>query len=135
MIRSTSIDIENQKVLDEVVVTGEKSKMEFQIDKRVFNIGEDISSTGMGALEVLNRVPSVTVNIEGEVSLRGSTGVQILIDGKPSILADDQSNALGSITADMIEKVEVITNPSAKYDAEGTSGILNIVLKKEEKRG
>ncbi|MEM9855852.1 MAG: TonB-dependent receptor [Bacteroidota bacterium] len=126
---------ENQKVLDEVVVTGEKSKMEFQIDKRVFNIGEDISSTGMGALEVLNRVPSVTVNIEGEVSLRGSTGVQILIDGKPSILADDQSNALGSITADMIEKVEVITNPSAKYDAEGTSGILNIVLKKEEKKG
>ena len=126
---------ENQKLLEEVVVTGEKSKMEFQIDKRVFNIGEDISSTGMGALEVLNRVPSVTVNIEGEVSLRGSTGVQILIDGKPSILADDQSNALGSITADMIEKVEVITNPSAKYDAEGTSGILNIVLKKEEKKG
>ncbi|MEM8567808.1 MAG: outer membrane beta-barrel family protein [Bacteroidota bacterium] len=126
---------ENQQLLDEVVVTGEKSKMEFQIDKRVFNIGEDISSTGMGALEVLNRVPSVTVNIEGDVSLRGSTGVQILIDGKPSILADDQSNALGSITADMIEKVEVITNPSAKYDAEGTSGILNIVLKKEEKKG
>ncbi|MEM8939278.1 MAG: carboxypeptidase-like regulatory domain-containing protein, partial [Bacteroidota bacterium] len=126
---------ENQQILDEVVVMGEKSKMEFQIDKRVFNIGEDISSTGMGALEVLNRVPSVTVNIEGEVSLRGSTGVQILIDGKPSILADEQSNALGSITADMIEKVEVITNPSAKYDAEGTSGILNIVLKKEEKKG
>ncbi|MEM8893103.1 MAG: outer membrane beta-barrel family protein [Bacteroidota bacterium] len=126
---------ENQKMLEEIVVTGQQSKMEFQIDKRVFNIGEDISSTGMGALEVLNRVPSVTVNIEGEVSLRGSTGVQILIDGKPSILADDQSNALGTITADMIEKVEVITNPSAKYDAEGTSGILNIVLKKEEKKG
>lgn len=126
---------EDSKVLDEVVVTGEKSRTEFQIDKRVFNVGNDISSTGMGALEVLNRVPSVTVSIEGEVSLRGSTGVQILVDGKPSILADDQSNALGSITADMIEKIEVITNPSAKYDAEGTSGILNIVLKKEEKKG
>ena len=126
---------ENSKMLDEVVVAGEKSRTDFQIDKRVFNVGKDISSTGMGALEVLNRVPSVTVNIEGEVSLRGSTGVQILIDGKPSILADEQSNALGTITADMIEKIEVITNPSAKYDAEGTSGILNIVLKKEEKKG
>ena len=126
---------EDNKVLDEVVVTGEKSRTEFQIDKRVFNVGNDIASTGMGAMELLNRVPSVTVNIEGEVSLRGSTGVQILIDGKPSILADDLSNALGSITADMIEKIEVITNPSAKYDAEGTSGILNIVLKKEEKEG
>lgn len=126
---------ESSQVLDEVVVSGTKSSTEFQIDKRVFNIGNDISSTGMGALEVLNRVPSVTVNIEGEVSLRGSGGVQILIDGKPSILADDQSNALGSLTADMIEKIEVITNPSAKYDAEGSSGILNIVLKKEEKKG
>lgn len=126
---------EDNKLLEEVVVKGEKSTTEFQIDKRVFNIGNDISSTGMGALEVLNRVPSVTVNIEGQVSLRGSTGVQILIDGKPSILADDQSNALGSITADMIEKIEVITNPSAKYDAEGSSGILNIVLKKEERKG
>lgn len=126
---------ESKQVLEEVVVTGEKSRTEFQVDKRVFNVGDDISSTGMGALEVLNRVPSVTVNIEGEISLRGSTGVQILVDGKPSILADEQSNALGSITADMIEKIEVITNPSAKYDAEGSSGILNIVLKKDEKKG
>ncbi|MEP2512569.1 MAG: outer membrane beta-barrel family protein [Reichenbachiella sp.] len=126
---------EDSKVLNEVVVAGQKSTTEFKVDKRVFNVGNDLSSTGMGALELLNHVPSVNVNIEGEVSLRGSTGVQILIDGKPSILADEQSNALGTITADMIEKVEVITNPSAKYDAEGTSGILNIVLKKEEKKG
>lgn len=126
---------EDSALLDEVVVSAERSRTEFQIDKRVFNVGNDISSTGMGALEVLNKVPSVNVNIEGEVSLRGSTGVQILIDGKPSILADDPSNALGAVTADMIEKIEVITNPSAKYDAEGTSGILNIVLKKEEKKG
>ncbi|TRX47061.1 TonB-dependent receptor [Fulvivirga sp. M361] len=126
---------EDRKVLDEVVVAGQRSRTEFQVDKRVFNVGDDLSSTGMGALEVLNNVPSVNVSIEGEVSLRGSTGVQILIDGKPSILSDEQSNALGTITADMIEKIEVITNPSAKYDAEGTSGILNIVLKKEEKKG
>ena len=78
---------------------------------------------------------SVNVNIEGEISLRGSQGVQILINGKPSVLASAEGNALGSITADMIEQIEVITNPSAKYDAEGTSGIINIILKKSEKRG
>jgi len=121
--------------LDEVVVAAERSTTEFKLDKRVFNVGSDLSSTGAGALEVLNNVPSVNVNIEGEVSLRGSTGVQILINGKPSVLSDDASNALGTITAEMIEKVEVITNPSAKYEAEGTAGIINIVLKKNEKKG
>lgn len=126
---------EVNQALDEVEIRAEKSTTEFKLDKRVFNVGKDISSTGMGALEVLNNVPSVTVSIEGIVSLRGNAGVQILIDGKPSILADDPRNSLGSITADMIDKIEVITNPSAKYDAEGTSGILNIVLKKEERKG
>ena len=126
---------QDDQLLDEIMIVGEKSKMEFELDKRVFNIGKDISSTGMSALEVLNNVPSVTVSIEGDVRLRGNSGVQILIDGKPSIMADEQSNALGTITADMIEKIEVITNPSAKYEAEGTAGILNIVLKKEEKKG
>jgi outer membrane receptor protein involved in Fe transport len=125
----------DDQLLDEITVIGEKSRMQFELDKRVFNVGKDISSTGMSALEVLNNVPSVTVSIEGDVRLRGSSAVQILIDGKPSIMADERSNALGTITADMIERVEVITNPSAKYEAEGTSGILNIVLKKEEKRG
>ncbi len=122
-------------VLEEVELRAEKSSTEFKLDRRVFNVGKDLSTTGMGALEVLNNVPSVNVSIEGEVSLRGSSGVQILIDGKPSILADDPANTLSSITADMIDKIEVITNPSAKYDAEGTAGILNIVLKKEEKEG
>ncbi|GJM29738.1 MAG: TonB-dependent receptor [Cyclobacteriaceae bacterium] len=125
----------DDQLLDEITVEGEKSTMEFELDKKVFNVGKDITSTGMSALEVLNNVPSVTVSIEGDIRLRGSSGVQVLIDGKPSILADGQTNALGTITADMIEKIEVITNPSAKYDAEGTSGILNIVLKKEEKKG
>jgi len=126
---------EDAQTLDEVVVTATKSTTEFKLDKRVFNVGTDLSTTGAGALEVLNNVPSVNVNIEGEVTLRGSGGVQILINGKPSILSDDASNALGTITADMIDKVEVITNPSAKYEAEGTAGIINIVLKKDEKRG
>ncbi|MEO1714052.1 MAG: TonB-dependent receptor plug domain-containing protein, partial [Bacteroidota bacterium] len=126
---------EDAEVLDEVVVSAEKSQTTFQLDKRVFNVGQDLSSTGASALEVLNNVPSVNVNIEGQISLRGSSGVQILINGKPSILASEEGNALGTITADMIERVEVITNPSAKYEAEGTSGIINIVLKKEEKKG
>lgn len=126
---------EDVETLDEVVVRGEKSTTEFKLDKRVFNVGKDLSSTGASALDVLNNVPSVNVNIEGEISLRGSSGVQILINGKPSIIASEQGNAMGTITADMIEKIEVITNPSAKYDAEGTSGIINIVLKKEEREG
>lgn len=123
------------KLIDEVLISAEKSTTEFKLDKRVFNVGTDLSSTGASALEVLNNVPSVNVNIEGEISLRGSSGVQILVNGKPSILSDESSNALGTITADMIEKIEVITNPSAKYEAEGTAGIINIVLKKNEKKG
>ena len=126
---------ENSKVLGEVIVRAEKSSTEFKLDKRVFNVGKDLSSTGASALDVLNNVPSVNVNIEGEISLRGSTGVQILINGKPSVIANEKGGALGTITADMIDKIEVITNPSAKYDAEGTSGIINIVIKKEERKG
>lgn len=131
---SIKLEAINQ-ALEEVTVVHERSTTEFKLDKRVFNVGKDISSSGAGALEVLNHVPSVTVNIEGIVSLRGSSGVQILIDGKPSVMSDDPSKALGSITADMIERIEVITNPSAKYESEGTSGIINIVLKKEQKKG
>lgn len=126
---------EDSQTLDEVVVTATKSTTEFKLDKRVFNVGTDLSTTGASALEVLNNVPSVNVSIEGEVTLRGSGGVQILINGKPSVLADEAGGALGTITADMLESVEVITNPSAKYEAEGTSGIINLVLKKNEKNG
>lgn len=126
---------EDSQQLDEVVVQGEVSQTVFKLDKRVFNVGADLSSTGASALEVLNNVPSVNVNIEGQVSLRGSQGVQMLINGKPSVIANEQGNALGTLTADMIERIEVITNPSAKYDAEGTSGIINIILKKDEKKG
>ena len=121
--------------LDEFEIEVEKSTMEFKLDKRVFNVGKDISSTGASALEVLNNIPSVNVNIEGQISLRGAGGVQILINGKPSVIASEQGKGLSSITADMIEKIEVITNPSAKYEAEGSSGIINIVLKKDQRKG
>lgn len=140
-ISNNSIDLkevvlsEDLQALSEVVVRAEKSQTEFKLDKRIFNVGSDLSSTGASALEVLNNVPSVNVSIEGEVSLRGSQGVQILINGKPSVLASADGNALGTITADMIDRIEVITNPSAKYDAAGTAGIINIIIKKSEKRG
>jgi len=140
-IKNNHIDLgtitlfEDAAQLDEVVVQAEKSQTVFKLDKRIFNVGTDLSSTGASALEVLDNVPSVNVNIEGQISLRGSSGVQILINGKPSVLASEEGNALGSITADMIEKIEVITNPSAKYDASGTSGIINMILKKSEKKG
>lgn len=127
--------IESNVKLEEVEIRAEKSQTVFKLDKRVFNVGQDLSSTGASALELLNNVPSVNVNIEGEVTLRGSGGVQILINGKPSVLASDEGNALGTITSDMIEKIEVITNPSAKYEAEGTAGIINIVIKKDERKG
>ena len=139
--KSVNVDLgyiylkEQINILNEIEVRAEKSTTEFRLDKRVFNVGKDLSSTGASAYEVLENVPSVTVSIEGEVSLRGNSGVQILINGKPSVLADQSGNALGTITADMIDKVEVITNPSAKYEAEGTAGIINIVIKKEEREG
>lgn len=123
------------KSLDEVTVIAEKSTTQFRLDKRVFNVGKDISTSGASALEVLNHVPSVTVSMEGLVALRGSQGVQILINGKPSVMSDDPSKVLGTITADMIDRIEVITNPSAKYESEGTSGIINVILKKDEKEG
>ena len=126
---------QNAQNLGAFTIEEKRSSIEFKLDRRVFNVGEDITNQGLGALDVLNNVPSVNVDIEGNISLRGNAGVQILIDGKPSVLSDDGTNALGSITSDMIDRVEVITNPSAQYAAEGSSGIINIVLKKEEKKG
>lgn len=119
--------------LDDVVVRAEKSQTVFKLDKRVFNVGKDLVGSGGSALDILNNVPSVDVSIEGTISLRGNSSVQMLINGKPSVMAS--SKTLGTITADMIERVEVVTNPSAKYDAEGTSGIINIILKKNNKKG
>ncbi len=124
---------EESQGLDEVVIRAEKSQTQYELDKRIFNVGNDLVSTGASALDVLNNVPSVYVNIKGEISLRGSSGVRVLINGKPSVLA--QGNTLGTLTADMIERIEVITNPSAKYEAEGTSGIINIIIKKDQRQG
>ncbi|PWJ57452.1 outer membrane receptor protein involved in Fe transport [Dyadobacter jejuensis] len=122
--------------LGELVVQGEKSTMELSLDKRVFNVGKDLANAGGSAVDVLTNVPSVAVDVEGGVSLRGSGNVTILIDGKPSGLVSIKgSSGLQQLQASMIEKVEIITNPSARYQAEGMAGIINIVLKKERKEG
>lgn len=119
--------------LETVEIKNEKSTVEHKLDKKIFNVGTDLISKGGSALDILNNVPSVTVNSDGAVSLRGNSGVRILINGKPSVLS--ANNGLEQIPSESIEKIEVITNPSSKYDAEGTAGIINIVLKKNKKTG
>ncbi len=127
---------ESVTTLSEVEVTAEKSQMQLQLDKRVFNVGKDISNIGRSASEILENLPSIEVDIEGNVSLRGSENVRILVDGKPSgLLGIGRSDALRSLQGELIERIEVITNPGARYDAEGEVGIINIVLKKGKQKG
>ncbi|MDX1943170.1 MAG: TonB-dependent receptor, partial [Saprospiraceae bacterium] len=122
--------------LNEVLVQAEKSTMELKLDKRVFNVGKDLGNAGGSATEILNNIPSVTVDAEGNVRLRGNGNVRILIDGKPSGLVSFKGGSgLQQLQASLVEKVEVITNPSARYEAEGMTGIINIVLKKDRKQG
>ncbi|TDE18269.1 outer membrane beta-barrel family protein [Dyadobacter psychrotolerans] len=122
--------------LEEVTVQAEKSTMELSLDKKIFNVGKDLANAGGTAVDILTNVPSVAVDVEGNVSLRGSGNVRILIDGKPSGLVSIKGGAgLQSLQGSMIERVEIITNPSARYEAEGMGGIINIVLKKERKEG
>ncbi len=116
---------------EEIEVTGERSFLQLEADKKVFNVGQDLLNLGGNATDILRNIPSVQVDVDGNVSLRGSSDVKIYIDGKPSgINADNMAQVLEQIPASSIESVELITNPSAKYEAEGTSGIINIVLKK-----
>jgi hypothetical protein len=122
--------------LDAVEIVGEKTTVEVRLDKKVYNLGKDLTTSGATVTDALNNVPSVTVDVEGAISLRGNENVRILINGKPSAMAGfGSTDALKQLPADAIEKVEVITSPSARYDAEGTAGILNIVLKKEKTLG
>lgn len=128
--------IEDAENIEEVEVVAERSQMQLKLDKRVFNIGKDLANTGATASDILDNIPSVEVDVEGTVSLRGSQNVRILIDGKPSgMLGLSGSDALNLLQGDMIERVEVVTNPSSRYDAEGDVGIINIILKKDRKKG
>ena len=126
----------DSKMLDVVEVRAEKSQMQLSLDKRVFNVGKDLANSGGTAADVLDNVPSVTVDVEGNVELRGSGGVRILVDGKPSgLVGISNSDGLRQIPANLIDRVEVITNPSARYEAEGMAGIINIILKKNQEKG
>ena len=120
--------------LQEVEIRSEKTIVEIKLDKKVYNVGKDLMVKGGTVSDVLDNIPSVSVDIEGNVSLRGNENVRVLIDGKPSN-AINIAEALKLIPADAIDKVEVITNPSARYDAEGSGGLLNIILKKGKNNG
>ncbi len=123
-------------VFEEAVIEGERSQVSLSLEKKTFEVGQDLASIGGSATDVLENVPSVTVDAEGNISLRGSGNVRILIDGRQSgMVALSAQDALQMLPADMIERVEVITNPSARYDAEGMAGIINIITKKEKKKG
>jgi len=122
--------------LEAVELVAERTTVEVRLDKKIYNIGKDITTSGGTVSDALNNVPSVAVDVEGNISLRGNENVRILINGRPSAIAGfGSTDALQQLPADAIEKVEVITSPSARYDAEGTAGILNIVLKREKTLG
>lgn len=124
------------ELIDEVIIKGDKGYMEMKLDRRVYNVGKDPNNAGSNAQEILETVPSVEVDVDGTVSLRGSSNVRILVDGKPSGLTGTSTqDALRQLPGSLIEKVEVVTNASARYDAEGEAGIINIVLKKEKRSG
>ena len=126
----------DRKLLKEVVVTEQRSQMSFEIDKRVFTVDQSLATTGGSASDVLAEIPSVEVDNEGTVSLRGSESVTVWINGKASgLTSDNQGDILQQLPAGSIEKIEVITNPSAKHSPEGTAGIINIVLKRDRKAG
>lgn len=127
---------EDAQMLEQVEVVGQASQMRFDIDKKVFNVDQNLASSGASASEMLQNIPSVEVDNEGNVSLRNSTSVEIWINGKASGLTEDnRAQILEQMPAGSIESVEVITNPSAKFNPEGTAGIINLVLKKDRKAG
>ena len=128
--------MDDGKLIEEVVVEGRTPEMRLGIDKKVFDVSQSLVSVGGSASDLLQNVPTLDVDVDGNVSLRGSSSVKILIDGRESAMAGSDINALlQSLPANSIEKVELITNPSAKYDAEGQSGIINIILKKNVRTG
>ncbi len=127
---------ENSEALDEVEIIAERTTVEIRLDKKIYNVGKDLTVRGGSVSDVLDNVPSVSVDVEGNVALRGNNNVRILINGKPSGLVGlNSTEALRQLPAESIEKVEVITAPSSRYDAEGTAGILNIVLRRSKLLG
>lgn len=123
-------------VLHEVTITAKKATIQNGADKKIFSVNQSLVSEGGSASDLLQNVPTLQIDVNGNVSLRGSTSVKVLVDGKPSLIAGgDITQVLQAIPASSIDKIEIINNPSARYDAEGQSGIINIVLKKNTKQG
>lgn len=125
----------DSELLEGVVVEARRAAVELKLDKRIYNVSDDNIARGGTASDVLDNIPSVEVDADGNVSLRGNESVKVLIDGKPSGMASNIADALKMLSAESIDKVEVITNPSARYEAEGGAGIINIVLKKGSNDG
>ena len=141
-ITETSLDLGtislelNVETLEQVEIVAERTSVEIKLDKKIYNIGKDLTVRGGTVSDVLDNIPSVSVDVEGVVALRGNNDVRILINGKPSGLVGlNNSDALRQLPADAIERVEVITSPSGRYDAEGTAGILNIILRRSKLLG
>lgn len=122
-------------VLGDITVVGEKDDYVSNIDKKIYDVSKNLSNVGGSATDILGNIPSVTVDIDGNVSLRGSDNVTIFIDGKPSSLTGDTQTILQSLPSSVIERIEIVTNPSAKYEASGVAGIINIVTKKDRMSG
>ncbi|KFC21029.1 TonB-dependent receptor domain-containing protein [Epilithonimonas lactis] len=138
IVSNGNANLNNTTDIQGVVITAASTKpYKVELDKKTYDVKSDLTAVGGNLQDVLQNVPSVSVDTDGTVSMRGSSNVRFLINGKPSALLgiDDGANALQAIPADQIDRIEVITNPSAKYDASGTAGILNIILKKTTKLG
>jgi len=132
----TTFLTENVEALEGVEIIAEKTTVEIKLDKKIYNVGKDLTVRGGTVSDVLDNVPSVSVDVEGNVALRGNDNVRILINGKPSGLVGlNSTDALRQLPAESIERVEVITSPSARYDAEGTGGIINIILRRSKLQG
>lgn len=135
-LKEIELKLSGKNVLQEVVVEGRPPAMQIGIDRKVFNVDQSLVSQGGSVTDLLSDIPSISVDADGAVSLRGSSGVRILIDGKPSAMAgSDITQVLQSLPSNAVQRIEVITNPSSKYDAEGQSGIINIILKKNLRTG
>lgn len=129
-----TIKLEGSSVeIDDVNVVADKSHVQYKIDKKVVNVSQDINAAGGTAVDILENTPSINVDIDGNVELRGSTNFTVLIDGKPTVL--EAADVLQQIPANAIENIEIITNPSAKFDPDGAAGIINIIMKKKKSKG
>ena len=127
---------EDQKMLKEVQVTGQRSQMKLEVDRKTFTVDEVLAAAGGSVSDLLENIPSVEVTTDGEISLRGNSSVEVWINGKSSgLTSDNRAEILQQIPAESIERIEVIDNPSAKYSPEGTAGIINIILKRDRRAG